>query len=484
MGNFFLKHYRTPDWQALLQNVIRPCKADLEWHAAQQVAGLGLQTFETVAVGRRRRCGLVADSFLITREIPGVEPLDKYVLETFSDLRPFQKQRARRAIARQLGEITARLHRGGLLHRDLHPGNLLIQSEGEQCQLYLIDLHALNRKRSLSPRTSAYNLSLLNNFFARLTSRSDRMRFLAEYRDAWNGGHSDDVSFTREKIRLVEQICERELQKADRRGDKKWQRGNRRLIILDDSPDRCRGVAELGRDLLQVFQEKPEALFDAPYFIAWEANHQTRKAAVIELPLDGNPQRVIVIAFRQPKLARNAWEMGHALIRRRLRAPRPLFFVETQTGDWDYLVIEDIPNAVSFAHHLWKQFDSYTQSQWDRWIKRVVTLVAGQLRLLHDHGFHQTNLRLDSLRIHENDSHQIWFDSIESIQQVSNVSDAEVMESLANAVRSFPKDVPISGAQCLRFLRVYLGSRSAREWKTFWRGTWSLIRRTSHKEAA
>src|SRR5688572_23498955 len=25
-GSFFLKHYRTPDWQAVLQNMIRPCK--------------------------------------------------------------------------------------------------------------------------------------------------------------------------------------------------------------------------------------------------------------------------------------------------------------------------------------------------------------------------------------------------------------------------------------------------------------------------
>ena len=42
-GMFYLKHYRCPDWQAVLQNLVRPSKAELEWRAAMRVSDLGLK---------------------------------------------------------------------------------------------------------------------------------------------------------------------------------------------------------------------------------------------------------------------------------------------------------------------------------------------------------------------------------------------------------------------------------------------------------
>jgi hypothetical protein len=51
-GEVYLKHFRVPDAEALLQNVVRPCKAEREWRAANKIARCGLPTFEPVA-----RCG-------------------------------------------------------------------------------------------------------------------------------------------------------------------------------------------------------------------------------------------------------------------------------------------------------------------------------------------------------------------------------------------------------------------------------------------
>jgi hypothetical protein len=250
--------------------------------------------------------------------------LDDYVLHTFPSLDAHQQQAARRDLARLLGEMTARLHLGGLLHRDLHPGNVLIQNQGEGLQVYLIDLHALSRKRQLSLRQIAFNLSLLNNFFARLTFPSDRCRFLHAYAEVWNRGHSKASQFDLDTLRFIDRICQRELQKADVRGDKKWQRGNRRLIILETPPNRCRGLAGLGRKQLESFQARPESLIDKQHLLSWRKHDPSPRRAVIELTLDAKPLRAIVTSFPMANLARNAWEMGHALVRRRLPAPRPL----------------------------------------------------------------------------------------------------------------------------------------------------------------
>lgn len=483
-GSFFLKHYRTPDWQAVLQNVVRPCKAELEWQAARQVAKLGLKTFETVALGKRRAYGFVMDNFLITREIPDVIALDEFVLQTFSKLDLVQQRLARKGIARQLGQITASLHQARLLHRDFHPGNLLIQTTGHDFSLYLIDLHALSWKRRIARKTSAYNISLLNNFFARLSSRADRMRFLDAYSKAQSRGQVKEASRNREALRYIEHICQSELSKADIRGDKKWQRGNRRLIILENTPNRCRGLTELGLDALRSFQTSPENLFAEPNVMAWQTRTAFRRCAVVEIEMNGRMRRAIAIAFRQPGLARNAWEMGHALTRRRMHTPRPLFFIETQSGEWDYLVLEDVPNALPLSEVLKKRFRSLPAAEWESWLNNVSTALAVELRKLHEHGFHQPNLRLDSLRIRDEDGQTLCFDAVETIRHVRTVSFPDVISSLATAWLSLPDEVHISPTQALRFLRSFLGPQFSKEWKSCWRGIAIFVRRQLSKEAA
>ena len=477
-GIYYLKHYRTPDWQTVLQNLVRPCRADLEWQSAQKIAGLGLKTFKTEAVGRRRRLGVVRDNYLITREIADAEPLDRFVLKMFPALRPAEQQTARREIARQLGEIAAKLHLAGLLHRDLHPGNVLIQTLRAGLQLYLIDLHALGRKRRLSLAQIAGNLALLNNFFARLTGRSDRLRFLKAYAKIWNAG-GRTPAFDRQAVRRVDRICQLELEKADRRGDLKWQRGNRRLIILEQAPNRCRGLAGLGREQLQSFQSAPESLFAEPRLIAWRKHDGLHRRATIELMQSGKPVRAIATAFVAPNLARTAWDMGHALLRRRLPAARPLLFVETPAGEADFLVLEQIPGATSLSDRLREHPD-------DGWMDEFLSRLAFELKRLHDYGFYQPSLGSRSILLREEAMGlSVWFVSLEDFQKRTRIESRQIIASLAHGFASWPSDHRLRSSQRLRFLRSYLGDRFAAEWKTFWRAISSEAERSAaSREAA
>ncbi|MFO0919994.1 MAG: lipopolysaccharide kinase InaA family protein [Planctomycetaceae bacterium] len=49
----------------------------------------------------------------------------------------------RRALAEELGELIARLHSRGVVHRDLHGGNILLRPAAGGFRLWLVDLAPL-----------------------------------------------------------------------------------------------------------------------------------------------------------------------------------------------------------------------------------------------------------------------------------------------------------------------------------------------------
>src|SRR5262249_5316576 len=134
-----------------------------------EVARRGVATLEPLAWGED-----AAGSYLVTRTLPGAVALADVLA---SPLPP----RLRQAIAKALGAFLARAHRAGVRHDDLHPGNVLFRQERGVIELYLIDLHAVRLRPSLSWPEARDNLVVLNRWFSLRSSRTDRFRFWLAY---------------------------------------------------------------------------------------------------------------------------------------------------------------------------------------------------------------------------------------------------------------------------------------------------------------
>ena len=363
-GRFYLKHYRLADWRARLQNAVRPCRALLEWNAARAVAAAGIRTFETVAVGRTLAGNRVADSYLVSRAIDGTETLHDFCEETLRRLPQARQSRVRRALAGQLGELVARLHAAGLVHRDLHAGNILIRAApADQVELWLIDLHAVVARRRVSFRQARSNIALLAHFFARHATRSDRLRFFRAYWNKLNGA-GDSLLQRRTFAGAAQELqhhCARATERAYRAGDRKWQRANRRLIIADDRGVRCRGLSELGRARIEELRDEPERLFGVPGLRRPKAVRALTRTARSSVWIDDTRLGVLAVARETTSWRdrlrlrlgmsplRLAWEAGHARLRRGLPAPRPLLWVSRRDGAVlrEYLLLEEGPGVES-----------------------------------------------------------------------------------------------------------------------------------------
>ncbi|MBW1706857.1 MAG: lipopolysaccharide core heptose(I) kinase RfaP [Deltaproteobacteria bacterium] len=172
----------------LLQFRLPVLGAENEWRAIQRLEQLGINTTPLLGYGKRGRNPVQIQSFVITEELPHSESLEDFCRD-WSDSPP--DHALKRALITQVAEIARTVHEHGLNHRDFYICHLRLDiSSGMDCpdprklKIYLIDLHRMQIRRSISRRSRLKDLAALyfSSMDIGLTER-DLLRFVRVYRD-------------------------------------------------------------------------------------------------------------------------------------------------------------------------------------------------------------------------------------------------------------------------------------------------------------
>ncbi|MCK4535453.1 MAG: hypothetical protein KAT93_00485 [Desulfuromonadales bacterium] len=149
-----------------------------EGQMSRRLSGLGLAVPDVVAYGREIRQGLLIKDVLITKEVPRAQRLYDLVFQVYPSLAASEKRRFIELFAKYLRA----LHIHGVQHFDLHMGNILVQGDLTNPRFFLLDTDRVRLRRvALKSRQRAKNLGLLLTNFQKLTTRSERFRFLKHY---------------------------------------------------------------------------------------------------------------------------------------------------------------------------------------------------------------------------------------------------------------------------------------------------------------
>ena len=528
-GAVFVKHFKAAHWWDAIRNTIRGTQSAREARAAEQVQAAGIDTIECVAVGFASRGPLAGESYLASRAISNVTPLDQLVRNPCHAA--LRTPAFRRELARALGRLCGRLHRAGLVHRDLHPANLLaeVNSDG-RVVLTLIDLQGVRPRRRWGTafRRSArarWDLFGLFNFF-RNAGRSDRCRFLNAYlreagalhveasppdsRSSWvplaacppmrsfetregnTGGQAASATVSshrnrRSRVRLgrqIEAFCRKALRREQLRYDKKWQRSNRRLIVADSGGVVCRGLAVLGIDQVLELRANPDTLFRPDRIRFWLRRTAGERVAVVDLWAAGTPLRCEALETSRalgwrdlfPRFrwssTRRAWEMAHALARRGVSTPRILLYLQARSVSQirEIVVTERSGRRVPLTTFLAHQFSGLSSRQRETWIKTNTRLFASELARMHEFSLIHRDLSASDISVGVDASeagvHIGGADRIERKRFLSQRRSNHMLGQLAASLAGYPD---LRRTHRLRFFKKYLGGHFAAQWKPLWR---------------
>ena len=176
-GSALLPQAKPSRWSPpRLREWLRPGKAQAEYDRALAVTARQVPTFTPLAAGEPCRREGPGESYLLTQALENTQPLNTFLEKVLPLLPAPRHTRIRQALARELGRLLADMHNAGIVHHDLHTGNVLLDlSDEDRPRLYLIDLHAVRLGRRLGWRASRDNLVILNRWFILRASRADRL---------------------------------------------------------------------------------------------------------------------------------------------------------------------------------------------------------------------------------------------------------------------------------------------------------------------
>jgi tRNA A-37 threonylcarbamoyl transferase component Bud32 len=468
--HFYLKHYRLANTRAWLRQLVRPSQARVEFWRAARIAARGVPTIAPLALGERWRGPRPCENFFVSQTLDDAEPLNQFIETTLPSLPAALQPRVRRNLAVALAELLAQMHDRGVLHNDLHPGNLLIRLRGESVELFVIDLFAVRLRRTLDWPTARDNLVMLNRWFVLRSRPADRLRFWKTY---WRLRR--DRLADLDDLRVAALDLERRTWASNlifwKHRDRRCLFSNRYFRRVHSGIAAGHVVSDLDPETVRALTADPDEPFRRP---GVKLLKDSRSATVAELELGG--RRVIYKRFRttsalDPWLALvrrskalRSWVSGQGLRERCLPTPRPLAVLHRrQNGLWQdgYLLMEKIDNARDLHAFLGELPDLREK-------RRRIAQVARLVRDLHRRQLSHRDLKAANVLLTDS---ACWLIDLVGIVRYDRLRRKRRLQNLTRLHASFHHGGPLTRADKLRFLRVYQewGLRGKESWKRWWR---------------
>jgi tRNA A-37 threonylcarbamoyl transferase component Bud32 len=387
-----------------------------EMRFSQYLGGKGVPTVRALAAARTKET-----EWLITEAVRPAEPAEEWHVRNLQ--RGVEGRRAIRKAMIDLARALAKMHSVGVLHCDLHAGNIMIRTDTPDPQCVLMDLHRMKKAPWISRRAKAMNLAQLLHDRYEWTTRSERLLFLKHYLSAARSSGT-----LRGWRVMIEQFAERHRHRLYAQRDRRVFANNRYFhkialpnfwsghVVLSSkrrTPGTKAGLLDFHHDQWIRALTNPERLIaggitklvkDSPSAVIVQrklivGDHELD--VIIKRPRRKQPWKVLLDCFRQARPIR-AFALGHALLTRRIPTAIPLVALQRRFGLLllDSILITEAHDAPQLDQFL-NEWLTETDNASDR-LPAVQRRHLGQevlhqmgriLQKLHDNSFRHRDLK-------------------------------------------------------------------------------------------
>lgn len=419
---YYLKQYCHRGPIRRLRRLLTGDDARRELALSRKLRAAGVPAVEVLAIGVSRDI-----SWMLSRAVEPSEPGDQWHNRLTEA--PDQNRRAIRGATRALARLVAGMHEAGVLHKDLHTGNVLVSEDPTgRPHMVLTDLHRAAGQGRLPRRWRAKNLAQLLHDRRHFSSRTDRLRFLIHYLR-----HIRPMGTLRGWQRLVEHFADAHTRKQYRKRDRRCFGQNKYFARLELG-DHWRAhvvLASKRRPDMSIAADHtftagqwltalsdPAGLIDTCEGVVKDAP----SGRVVRRTLRVGPHELQVYCKRhrrprpwgrlcallRPSRAARSFQRGHALLTRRIPTALPLATLTRRLGPWitdSILITEAVVPAERLNRFLtqWlgegaKLRDVSTQQQ-QQIAHDILQQLGRLLRRLQEEGFAHRDLKNSNLLV-------------------------------------------------------------------------------------
>ncbi|MBF8275218.1 MAG: kdkA 1 [Candidatus Brocadiaceae bacterium] len=459
--SFFIKQYVIKSGIDAVKSVFVPSKAKKEWNNGLLLLKKQISTPEPIALGERRRLGVVKDCYIITRAIPD-SVTGKERLITLRQLPEDSRSVSKGLFLKKLISYVKTLHACGLYHGELHAENVLVGKNGGD--FYLIDLGRLKCREKTPTAWKIYDLSRLLYSILDVCSPNEITSAIDDYA----GDMSNAVgkrSFHAEVFEQIRRIKQRhgvgKTKKCLRNNElfktmtyNKYTINMRRewdIAALEGLLCRHTDSLEKRRDNVIKFSHKT-AITHLPL-----SDESGKLVCVKEYRYPSAFKKCFYPFFRSP--AWNAWFAAHGLIAADVLTPKPIALIEEKrTGmiKKSFLITEGIFDCRPCYKYIRNTFGNREKEVAFPVKRRFAACLAASFRQLHDAAIYHGDLKESNIIVRElPDAWDFYYIDLDRVYFNKNITRRRKIKNLSQLNASVHDY--FTRTDRLRFYKVYAG---------------------------
>lgn len=461
----YIKHYPVNDLRSRVRQWLRHAKAWIEWRRTVMLQERSVPTITPVAVGQHPNLG----SYIITEEIPDARPLEEYLEHHWDAWKQTGQHAECQKLVTELGAFLAQMLSSGIVHDDLHAGNILIHSDGlGQRHWFLIDPYNVQRKPRNDRAALLHTLALIIQSYWLRLSVQDRLRGWLSFRQSMklHMSKANERQFLVQLHREVQSRIYSVWNQRVRRNTK----ANRDFYELRVRRSRAWASRDIPADWLAKFLFEPEQALKLN--IIKKSRHGL--AAVIS-----GPKEHLLLKKFQP---RHAWDglfgrwrrspalhcyrMGYRLQTACVPTAKPLAVVEKHRHGQllsSYVLTEYLQDTMPLGNY-WPRITPKLQQQ-------TLLRLADLIQRLHSFHLSHRDLKATNIlvRPHADKPVEIFIIDLRGVTHSYWLTTSRRRKDLARLALSAITTLKVSRTDLLRFLFRYLKTEELAHRRTWWK---------------